>query len=533
MNKTIHLIAIIGIILIAYSNSLRNGFALDDGSLIVDNTSLHGISMKNIKEVFSSATNGLEYLPVRDLTYCIDYEIWGLNPFGYHLSNLIYYIVVCILIYFFLLGVITVPKFRDSSHMAIAFLSTAVFAVHPVHVEVVSGISQRKDLVSGIFFFLSLYGFILYKDKGRLLFYSGSIAMFALSLLSKSTVVFLPLTIFLIDSLTYAEEGIQRKLIRVMPYLFIGAIISLVEIMVLKETGVFKTEYSFGSGYEFRVYSSFRAVFYYLKLLFVPYPLDVFQRFSISRSLFELKVIFSIIGVAVMLYLIYLVRKARPVLSFSGAWFMISIIPAIGLIPTGIVIAERYLFLPSLGFCLAIGLLIQKGIEMQKTLRWGLPIAFGLIISGFMFISYNRNFDWKDNETLFLSSVRVSPDRASAHFRLGREYFYMARYEEAFRSLAVAEEMDPLYGINYRVFEALRAIELNNPNEALRLLGEITHPKKEDIFEVNYLYGKSYEAMGDYEKAQKSYNQALSSAIKLDALSFRKFKHAFKENSPD
>lgn len=532
MKKTIHLIAITALILLTYSNSLTNDFALDDGSLIIENPSVHGISLENIKEIFTSVPNGMEYLPVRDLTYCIDYGIWGLNPFGYHLSNLIYYIAMCILLYFFLSRLISG---WTSSAITIAFLSTALFAVHPVHVESVAGISQRKDLISGIFLLLSLYSFLLYKDRERLFFYLASIVLFALSILSKSTVVFLPLIIFLIDWLGYGkkQEGISSLLFRVIPYIFVGAIISFGEIMILKETDVLKSQYSFGSGYELRVYSSFRAVFYYLRFFFIPYPLDVFQRFSLSKSLFEFKVILSLFGLAVIMYLIYRYRKTEPVLSFSIAWFMISIIPVIGLIPTGIVIAERYLFLPSLGFCLAIGFLFHKGIERQKAVRWVSVAAFGLIIAGFMFISYNRNFDWKDNETLFLSSVRVTPERASSHWRLGREYFYIGRYEEAFGSLTRAKELNPSYEINYKVFEAVRALELNKPDEALKLLDEITTPKKEDIFEVNYLYGKAYEAMGSHEKAQKSYNQALRSTIKLDVLSFRKFKQRFKENSSD
>lgn len=519
--KITHLLLIAFLVGIAYANSLSNRFAVDDRVLFIENTAVHGLSFDNLKKVLLSVPNNIEYLPIRDLTYMIDYSIWGLNPFGYHLSNILYYLFTCIMLYLFLMRLLSNLL---EEYVAIALFSTLIFIVHPVHVESVAGISQRKDIVSGLFFFLSLYSFLLYKDTERRRFFIISLVFFCFSLLSKAVVVIMPLIIFLIDTFYQKKKsGLLKRISLIIPYLFIALVFSLEQFAIMKNAEIIKPYYyGITTNYDVRVYTAFKAVFYYLKLLFIPYPLNIIHPFKFSKSLFEPEVLLSILGVILLVYLTYRYRRSEQVLSFSVGWFLISLIPVIGLIPTATVIAERYLFLPSVGFCIALGLFMQRAMQpqkvsrlIQKVIKGFSFIAFSVVMIIFIVLSYNRNYDWKDFLTLYLAGVRDNPTSPRLNWYVGRDYFYMGEYEEAFRFFDTARVLNASYSIDYNVFASLHALKEGKYIDALTSLEQIQSEKKEDIFEVNYLYAQIYRAMGEYNKADVSYFRALKSPIKL------------------
>src|SRR3972149_836057 len=146
-----HIISIFLILVISfivYSNSLKNGFVnYDDNWLVLENRKIKGLGLENLYNIFSEPTAS-DYLPLKELSYALDYHFWRLNPLGFHLTNVILFMINCLLVY-----LLTLKIFEDK---ALSFFSSLLFTLHPIHAEAVNWISARKDVLSGMFFFLSL-----------------------------------------------------------------------------------------------------------------------------------------------------------------------------------------------------------------------------------------------------------------------------------------------------------------------------------------------------------------------------------------
>lgn len=510
-NRRLHLIIITLVTFVVYSNTLPNKFNFDDPTILLNNPATHGLSLKNIKDVFTSLPNGVEYLPLRDLTYMIDYELLGLNPFGYHLSNIIYYLVTCIILYLFLSKLL----FRwVSAFQIIAFLSTLLFAVHPVHVESVGGIAQRKDLISGLFFFLSLYCFLLYKDKGRVWFYVLSILSCGLSLLGKSTAIVLPIMILSLE-FVYLREKTDNPLKRVfnlIPFFIISFIISTANFFIVKNAGIILPFTS--STIIERIPTALKAIFKYLRILAIPYPLSVRHEFQPSKDIFEILPILSLIGFLALLYLIIRWRQRSPLISLSLTWYLLSLLPVIGLIPTSTIIAERYLFLPSVGFCIVLSYVLFKGLYNRVNIFITVFVTLAILFSA---ISFERNFDWKNMKTLMKADLKKNPTSYILNLSLGKLFFENADYAEAMIYLTKAKEIKPR-AMDYEFYLTYYLYKKKQYKEALSFLKGMRLNEAE-IVDIHYLLGIIYEAMADYENAKASYLKALKSKISIGVFS--------------
>jgi len=513
-NRYFHLAAILLLVLVIYGNSLDNGFNIDDPALLLNNPAVHGFSGNSLLQVFTTVPNGVEYLPLRDLTYCLDYSLWGTNPFGYHLANLIYYSISCVLLYL-LFAKLLAPW--TAYHAETAFFAAILFAVHPVHVESVAGIAQRKDLVSAIFFFLSIYLFLFFKEGRDWRFYLLSLLFFVCAFLAKATVVILPLLLFLLDAYYPGEKesGIGARLVRSVPYLIIALILTLVQVAILRDAGIIKSELAGqGNEYAIRIFTAAKAVFYYLRLLITANPLNIMHDFDYARQLLTPKVFFSVVGLCGVLYGIISLRKRCRTLSLAGAWYLVCLLPVVGLIPTATLVAERYLFLPSAGFCLAVGYLLSLALK-QSSLRIAATAVFSLLVLFFTATAQSRTHVWKNSLTLYQAGIKGYPENPRLHWLAGRDLFGAKKYEEAFKSFSTAQSLDPSYAIDYQLFLAIRAYDEKNYPLALLQLERISLPANIFVRDIDYLYGRIYAATGELDKARNYYRRAAIDQIEL------------------
>lgn len=498
--RKLHIYVITLIIFATFSNTLPNRFNIDDSNILLDNPSVHGLSFKNIKEIFTSIPNAVEYLPIRDLTYMIDYEIWGLNPFGYHLSNLLFYLASCLMLYLLIARLL--ERWYEYAP-AIAFFSTVAFSVHPVHVESVAGIAMRKDLVSGLLFFLSLFNFLLYKDEGKRLFYIFSLITFALSLLSKSTAVILPVIILLLNFVYLKKDS--KRILETVLFFIVALLFATINVIVAAKTGLIISSENISA----RLPIAFIAVFYYAKLLLFPYPLTVWHEFNFPRGMLEPMAVLSLAGLLTMIYIIYKLRHRNKLVSFSGAWYLSSLIPVVGLLPTSTLIAERYLFLPSISFSMILAWLMHSALNSRKKGAGLVILVFPLVIALSISVSFQRNFQWKNTEALLSADLEKNPASYKLTRMLGRYYFQNGQYDNAFVLLRKAKEIN----VNDRDYEFYLALSLYNKSkyiDALNVLDGASFGGM-DIVDAHYLYGRIYEAMGDYRRARGSYLMALES----------------------
>ncbi|MBI1920635.1 MAG: hypothetical protein HYS23_06100 [Geobacter sp.] len=505
----LHMAVLLVLVVATYFHSLENGFNIDDAQLVKNNTAVHGFTVANIRQMFTTVSNGLEYLPVRDITYALDFTVFGPNPSGFHFSNLIYYFIACAALYLFLRRMFV----RWSIPGGTALLAVSLYALHPMHVESVAGIAQRKDLVSGLLFFLSLHQFLLYKEQGNVVRYITSFLLFLLALFGKATVISLPFLILTLDF--FADdfrETFDRKLLRASPYVAASTLYSIIQSRIFAANDVLIN--AFDSTFFERLATAAEAVFFYLKMLVVPYPLFIYRTFDIERQPLGLVAIASFVGTALLLWLAFRFRSRNPLLSFCIFWFLITLVPVVGLVPSGTIVADRYLFLPSASYCVAASYGVFKISDLPK----GRIIAVSfvlLLVSSYFWISFQRIPDWKDSLTLFHANIRQGSRDPFHYWIVGRAYYNRGNYNEAFGYFEVAKKLHSPYATDYAVLKAYYFIKKDDVATAVAWLESINRPDKLDILDVAYLYGVVAAINGDTVKSREYYDRALEGKTQL------------------
>jgi len=414
---------------IVYANSLKNEFVYEDYDQIVNNdfikswTNIPKILKSDIWMTTADPEKSMYYRPLFLLSLLFDYHVWGLNPLGFHITNLLLHILNSILVYFTICLILNNKK--------VALLAGLFFSIHPINTENVSYISGRDYLLAFLFYLLSFLMFILLtRNKKRIYYQIGSLFLFFLALLTKEIAIMLPFVLILYDYCFIYTKKRRKNLYSMinlyLPYFAVIGIYFLIRKTVLGALA-YNIPYHGGSLYATFLTMS-RVFIHYIKLLILPVNLCLEYVFPISKTLFgkNLSIISIIILLAILIIAIRIYKSSKEI-SFSIFWFFITLIPVSQIIPTWFYIAERYLYFPSFGFYLLLAILIAKILEYQKKL---------LILIPFLLIFYEvktiqRNNDWKDNLTLWTKTVKQCPDSFRAHLNLGLIYGKNGRIDMA------------------------------------------------------------------------------------------------------
>ena len=333
---TIALIAILGFAV--YSNSLSGRFIWDDEYLVKDNAYLKHFSQlpnlftKNIAEGAGKKYN--LYRPLQMISYMVDYSLWRLNPYGYHLTNVFLHILVGLSIYW-LVNIL----FDDS---LLAASSSILFVVHPVHTEVVSYISGRSDSLALLFILLCFICYIKYLDDKRVSLYVLMLLTCILALFSREISLILP-ALLLLYHYTFKKEFSAKGFL---PILIIAFGYFLLRVTALKYLlGIAPVSATLRQ----RIPGFFVAIINYLRLLFVPSDLHMeygTKLFSFS----EPKALLGILTLLSLLIYAFTKRKSNRLVFFSVFWFFLALLPVSNLFPINAYMAEYWLYMPAIGF---------------------------------------------------------------------------------------------------------------------------------------------------------------------------------------
>ena len=474
---------IIFISFLVYLNALRNGFVWDDMVLIADNEGINkwGYFWENfVRDFFDTTDDTIEfkygyYRPIISLSYMIDYAVWGLKPWGFHLSNIIFHTVSCILVY-----LIFNSLFNNRS---ISIITSLLFACHPIHTESVTWISGRTDIIAGMFF---LSAFYLYQKalnplipnetnsslsnreilklffKQRKIFYICSITLFAIAMLCKEMVATLP---FLLIAYTHYFSGLRNgrqfkiSLLLSTPYFFVILLYGIIRFTILGIHTVVNPGGEEMKGFYPITLSFTKTIFIYLfKLIYPAHPSAYIQN-PMSFSITEPAVISSIFGVAFLIFLIVWLKKRWASMSFLILFYLVTLLPLSNFIrisapwDMGFVTAERFLYIPSLGFCGIISVLL---VNAWKTCKRSFPILgyFTILLFIALLIFYSgqtllRNRDWIDEKTFFSKTLKEAPNAALLHHAMGNVYVREENYEKALDYYKNSLELYPLYHAAY------------------------------------------------------------------------------------
>jgi tetratricopeptide (TPR) repeat protein len=492
-------------VLAGYGRSLFNDFvSFDDNQYVTDNVAVReGLGLRGVRYAFTAVV-AANWHPVTVLSHMADVSLYGLNPAGHHLTSLLLHganTLVALLLLFRLSGC----WWRS---LAAAFL----FAVHPLRVESVAWVAERKDVLSGFFWLLSLLcwlGHVRRPSPGR---YLASLALFALGLLSKPMVVTLPLAMLILDWWPLGRVGAGRPgrpdpvvpLAEKVPFLLLSAAMSLVTLWSQTTGGALARASGFSLAS--RLGNALVSYAVYLRKTFWPADLIVFYPHP-GDTLPPWRVALAALLLAVVTLAALRLRRALPGLLAGWGWYGVTLLPVIGIVQVGLqAMADRYTYLPSLGLGIGLAWAGPALVRPRRVTR-GMA-AVGLLALGLTLTaaSFHRTWLWRDTISLFGDVLRKNWNNRVAYNVIGTHLYLqgdLARAEEFFRSaLRLRETYDePHYNLAM-VLERRGAKE-----EALhhfRRAAELRERDDESLFRV----GLILQGQGDHAGALEAFDRA-------------------------
>jgi hypothetical protein len=398
----------------------------DDPHYVTQNPALaQGLTWDSLVWSLTSFEMG-HWHPLTWISHAIDVSLFGLDPSGHHLVNLIWFGLGCGILFLILRELNVSIKW---SYLAILF-----FALHPLRLESVAWISERKDVLSFFFGMASLLFYIKSRSAySYRLWRCGALILFTLSLLAKPTFVSLPVIILAVEIFYYHEKKRLPLALRIVPFATLSALSSLVVILTQKSDGALKSLSIID-----RLASMVMSLFIYLAKFMFPFEVAVFY----PRQPYDgLQILGAVIVLGASSFLVVWNRKTFPLAWIGWLWFIVAALPLSGLIPIGgQAYADRWTLLPHCGLLL---MLIAVLSRMKNA-----AVATGLCIiaTGVMaWLTFSWMPQWKNSESLFRHALQVTSSNFLAHNNLGVELQRQGRYLDAEIHFRRAVELNPFH----------------------------------------------------------------------------------------
>lgn len=492
-----------------YGRLLNYGFLgnWDDNYYVLKNADISGFGRDRIKAVFSSYYVG-NYAPVQMLSYMFDYAIWGLFPGGFHLSNLLLHICNSLLVYRLFSGLI-------ADRLA-AGAGAALFLLHPVQVETVGWISQRKNLLAMLFFLLAWECYRAYRSRSsfqRHYFYAASLLAFLLALLSKSIAVIFPAAMLLYDHCRFNNTN-KPKLSDKVPYLLLSAVAAVLAIISQtpdpsEPSGGGRTAYHGGS--PAATFITMLPVFCsYLRLIVWPSDLSALYDPAIYKS-FETPVLLAFVFLSGLSLLIYCLYRFDRRIAFWPLFSFLALIPVSQIVPLVTLMNDRYLYFPLIG----VSALLASGIK-QTVERWPachMRLLTGLAILLFVLsgVTFQRVGVWRDSITLWSDTVDKRPQQPLAWAALGEAFQNSVppNFEESRKAYLRSIELDPVNNAFSLYSLGLLYLDHNDLVSAEKILDELQQRFPRHVMGLTALGDLSLKRL-EYGEAERRYRKALS-----------------------
>lgn len=438
-----------------YSNSIRNGLtSFDDMDYISYNPYLKDFSLHGIKNIFFSfyAAN---YHPLTTLFWTAEYNIFGNSAQSYHLINLLFHLLNIALVFYFVKKLLN----KNSAALIVALL----FAVHPMHVESVSWISERKDVLYSFFFLAALIFYVEYiRNKFSLKWLYMAFLMFVLSLLSKSAAVTLPLIFILIDYYLKRTD-IKYIFFEKIPFFALSLIFGI--IALISQGEAIHNYITPDFPYFDRIFFASYAIAYYLLMAIFPFHFSVLHFYPVlTGGTLPVEYYLSVAVIILLVVLFIKERKHRDLLVLGFGFFLVGILLVIQIIPVGqAIVAERYTYVPYIGLFIII-------TEYGLNLSYGLKKIFVVLLTGLVIFfcasTYQRNFVWKNSLSLFKDVYEKYPNSYYSCYALGNAYKDTGNIDNAIKFYTKSIEMNADFGDNYNNRGVLRN-QMNDYNGAI------------------------------------------------------------------
>jgi hypothetical protein len=466
----------------------------DDTTHITRNVAIRSLGLHSLWAMFTQPTAKL-YCPLTWLSFAIDYQIWGRDPFGYHLTNLLLHVANTLLV----LAVVRKLLRGRFAHAATSALLTAViFGVHPLHVESVAWATERKDVLFVFFYLLGLLSYFRWLDRRKGVDYGICFGLFVASVLSKSAAVMFPVVLLLIDRFLAGRRAWDEKL----PFFAVSLVITGITFVCqaggVGETVALPKIIPLWARAGLIGYCSLFYVgkFFWPVRLSAVYPAFDEMHWNVPTSLGCLAAFVVITAGAVA------VRRRWPVVLPSWLFYIITLSPTIGLVPVGIhVVADRYCHLAILGLMLPVSMAVAQAAAAIRSA--GARVMFGgliaAVVASLTWVAAQRTEIWSNTETLFLNALKENPNCLPAHINLTVWYTEHKDFAQAIHHGKLAVEIAP-DGIPGRKNLAYAYINQGDRHQAIRVLRPLAEHQVEDP-DVWRALADCFEALGDTNNA--------------------------------
>jgi hypothetical protein len=384
---------------VLYAGDLHLGFfRIDDQQYVVSNPWIQGITWKHLAQILSNPYY-LNYSPLHLLSYALDHTVGGLNAYAFHLSSNLWAGVVAGFVYLVALAL--------TRQLIIALVAALLFLVHPVHVEAVAWISNRKDLVATAFVLPCVLAYLTYRQRGTVGWYIISLLLFFVALLGKLSVAAFPAVLLVID-VVIEKRQVGRSIIDKIPFLLLAAFVAV---------SVQHAQPSTGLHFDLAMHAMA-----FIQSLWLLTGLGNYVIYRVPPPPGDNVLQLVGLGILVSLFVLpWLLRKRYPVATVSIYWILFTYLPT-QVLPFSYPVTDRYLFLPSVGAVILIGWLLFKATEQLD--RWEIAAPTTLVAAlSLVWATKTVGYlsEWRDPRSVWFAATRKSDD-VHVYYELGWEY---------------------------------------------------------------------------------------------------------------
>jgi len=509
-----------------YSQIQDHEFINYDDNILVTKSSLvqAGLTNENIIRVFTTTHFG-GWTPITSISYMLDYQLYGLNPKGYLLTNLFFHIANSLLLFLVL--------FRMTGKLWQSAFVAAMFAFHPLNVESVAWVSERKNVLSNLFWLLTMWAYIHYSEKPNIKRYGLVFLLFTLGLMSKPMLVTLPFALLLLDywplerfklgrrerefkiaqkdKYFNGEKNISKLVLEKFPLLILSALCSIMTLILFEKDGepVAQDPVSILT----ILTNTMISYFEYLWKMLWPKGLAILYAHPGNTLAVWKGVLCGIALLVITTISIKLIRKA-PYFVVGWFWYLGTLIPVIGFIPLRgwHLIADRYAYLPLIGIFVIIAWGVPELLKEWHYRKNVLKASAGVLILTLMPITWIQVSHWKSSITVFKHAIKVTdkkyPSFAAVPNNLGIALVAEGKNEEAISHYKMAIGINPDYARAYNnigialVAEGKIEEGISHYKMAIKIKPDFALPHN-NLGNALVAEGKNEEAISHYKMAIK------------------------------
>jgi Tfp pilus assembly protein PilF len=524
---------------IVYLPALRNDFVYwDDNLYIFQNTHIQSFDFAFVNWAFLDFSAG-NWHPLTWISHAMDYAAWGLNPLGHHLTNIVLHAVNTSLVVLLALKLLENVRERSTPNASTSFLNDRtvlivagvtglLFGLHPVHVESVAWVAERKDLLCALFFLLSV---LQYANAARRMGHGAermrltssamlsALCFFLLALLSKPMAVTLPVVLLILDWYPLKRicsfNAFRAVLVEKLPFFALSLISSVLTILAQRAGESLSSIENVPLS--IRVLVGAKALVDYLWKMIVPLNLVPFYPYPKGVSLLSIEY-FPAIALAIgITAACWAMAKTRPLWPAAWGYYVVTLIPVIGIVQVGgQSMADRYTYLPSLGPFLVVGLLIAWVWEKMYTMQqWGLIIKLFCItsalflITALSYLTVAQIGRWKNSVELWTYVIEKEPERVPlAYNNLGMFFYNSGQFDMAIENFGKAVAVKSVY-IDAYSNRGMAFYRIGQYNEAIENFDKAIALDPE-YYKAYNNRALAFGKIGRFDRAIEDYNKTIA-----------------------